>query len=216
MFVRHRMSSPAVTVGPNVPVMEALQVMKEHNVRRLVVVDGRGRLAGIVSEKDVLRASPSQATTLSIYEVSYLLQRLPVSEIMARDVVTVIEDTPLEEAARLMAERHLGGLPVMRGEQVVGIITETDILMGFSEALGAFAAGVRVMVDLPDEPGAVASVVDAVKELGGNLAALSLLRPPDPGRGYLVARIQGIPAAQLEARLRQGPGKVLDVREMRG
>lgn len=166
MFVRHRMSSPAVTVGPNVPVMEALQIMKEQNVRRLVVVDNRGRLAGIVSEKDVLRASPSQATTLSIYEVSYLLQRLTVSEIMARDVVTVIEDTPLEEAARLMAERHLGGLPVMRGQQVVGIITETDILMGFSEALGAFAAGVRVMVDLPDEPGAVASVVDIVKDLG--------------------------------------------------
>jgi len=163
--------------------MEALQIMKEQNVRRLVVVDNRGRLAGIVSEKDVLRASPSQATTLSIYEVSYLLQRLTVSEIMARDVVTVIEDTPLEEAARLMAERHLGGLPVMRGQQVVGIITETDILMGFSEALGAFAAGVRVMVDLPDEPGAVASVVDIVKDLGGNIASLSLLRPHDPGRG---------------------------------
>ncbi|NLT41544.1 MAG: CBS domain-containing protein [Anaerolineae bacterium] len=216
MFVRHRMSSPAVTVGPNVPVMEALQIMKEQNVRRLVVVDNRGRLAGIVSEKDVLRASPSQATTLSIYEVSYLLQRLTVSEIMARDVVTVIEDTPLEEAARLMAERHLGGLPVMRGQQVVGIITETDILMGFSEALGAFAAGVRVMVDLPDEPGAVASVVDIVKDLGGNIASLSLLRPHDPGRGYLVARIQGISAEELEAHLRQGPGKVLDVRVMPG
>jgi len=196
--------------------MEALQIMKEQNVRRLVVVDNRGRLAGIVSEKDVLRASPSQATTLSIYEVSYLLQRLTVSEIMARDVVTVIEDTPLEEAARLMAERHLGGLPVMRGQQVVGIITETDILMGFSEALGAFAAGVRVMVDLPDEPGAVASVVDIVKDLGGNIASLSLLRPHDPGRGYLVARIQGISAEELEAHLRQGPGKVLDVRVMPG
>jgi len=105
---------------------------------------------------------------------------------------------------------------VMRGQQVVGIITETDILMGFSEALGAFAAGVRVMVDLPDEPGAVASVVDIVKDLGGNIASLSLLRPHDPGRGYLVARIQGISAEELEAHLRQGPGKVLDVRVMPG
>lgn len=216
MFVRHRMSSPAVTVGPALPVMDALQVMKEQNVRRLPIVDSKGRLVGIVSEKDVMRASPSEATTLSIYEVSYLLHRLTVAEIMARDVITVTEDTPLEEAARLMAERHLGGLPVMRGNQVVGIITETDILMGFSEALGAFAAGVRVMVDLPDEPGAVASVVDTVKELGGNIAALSLLRPHDPGRGYLVARIQGVRADLLESRLRQGPGKVLDVREMAG
>ncbi len=216
MFVRHRMSSPAVTIGPTLPVMEALQVMKEQNVRRLPIVDGKGRLVGIVSEKDVLRASPSEATTLSIYEVSYLLQRLTVAEIMAREVVTVTEDTPLEEAARVMAERHLGGLPVMRGSQVVGIITETDILMGFSEALGAFAAGVRVMVDLPDEPGAVASVVDTIKVLGGNIAALTLLKPHDPGRGYLVARIQGIPADVLEGRLRQGQGKVLDVREMAG
>jgi len=216
MFVRHRMSSPAITVSPSVPVMEALQIMKEQNVRRLVVVDSRGRLVGIVSEKDVLRASPSPATTLSIYEVSYLLHRLTVGEIMARDVVTVTEETPLEEAARTMAERHLGGLTVVRGQQVVGIITETDILMGFSEALGAFAAGVRVMVDLPDEPGAVASVVDAVRELGGNIAALSLLRPHDPGRGYLVARIQGVSANQLEEQLRRGPGKLLDVREMPG
>lgn len=216
MFVRHRMSSPAVTIGPSLPVMEALQVMKEQDVRRLPIVDSRGRLVGIVSEKDILRASPSQATTLSIYEVSYLLHRLTVGEIMSKDVVTVIEDTPLEEAARIMAERHLGGLPVMRDQQVVGIITETDILMGFSEALGAFAGGVRIMVDLPDEPGTLASVVDAVKNLGGNIAALVLLRPHDPGRGYLVARIQGIAAADLESHLRQGPGKVLDVREMPG
>ncbi|NPV09405.1 MAG: CBS domain-containing protein [Anaerolineae bacterium] len=213
MFVHHRMSSPAITVDPSLPVMDALHLMEEKDVRRLPVVDGRGRLVGIVSEKDVLRASPSPATTLSIFEVSYLLHRLTVGDIMTREVVTVREDTPLEEAARIMAQRHLGGLPVMREGKLIGMITETDLLLGFSEVLGAFEPGVRITVELPDEPGAVAEVSNRVKEMGGNIAALSLFRGADPRHGYLVARVQGVGAQDLVDRLSDGRAVVVDVRE---
>jgi acetoin utilization protein AcuB len=194
--------------------MDALHLMQEKDVRRLPVVDGKGRLLGIVSEKDVLRASPSPATTLSIFEVSYLLHRLTVEDIMTRDVVTVTEDTPLEEAARIMAQKHLGGLPVMRDGKVIGLITETDILLGFSEVLGAFEPGVRVTVEIPDEPGVVAAVSSRVQELGGNIASLSLMRATDHSRGYLVARVQGVGMDELARHLADDRVVVVDVREV--
>ncbi len=213
MFVKHRMSSPVMTIGPDLSVMDALELMKEKDVRRLPVVDERGRLLGIVSEKDLLKASPSQATTLSIFEVSYLLHRLTVAKVMTKDVVTVSEDTPLEEAARIMAERHLGGLPVLREGKVVGIITETDLLLGFSEALGAFDPGVRVWVQAPDEPGVVAAFSNRVQALGGNIAALTLIRSRDTAMGDIVARVEGVRPDQLKAGLADGRMQVLDVRE---
>lgn len=215
MFVRHRMSSPAVTVSPDMPVMDALQFMKRANVRRLPVVDGEGRLLGIVSEKDLLRAAPSEASALSIYEISYLLHRLTVGRVMTRQVTTVDEDTPLEHAARLMAERHLGGLPVMREGKVVGIITETDILLGFSEVLGAFVPGVRITLQAPDEPGVLASISDKVRALGGNIAALSVLHSKQPGSGYIVAKVQGVRPGELADTLSDGRIMVMDVREVR-
>ncbi|MBC7293068.1 MAG: CBS domain-containing protein, partial [Thermoleophilia bacterium] len=139
--------------------------------------------------------------------------RLTVGDIMTREVVTVREDTPLEEAARIMAQRHLGGLPVMREGKLIGMITETDLLLGFSEVLGAFEPGVRITVELPDEPGAVAEVSNRVKEMGGNIAALSLFRGTDPRHGYLVARVQGVSAQDLVDRLSDGRAVVVDVRE---
>lgn len=214
MFVRHRMSSPVLTIGPDMPVMDALQLMKERNVRRLPVVDGEGRLLGIVSEKDLLRAAPSEATTLSIFEITYLLHRLTVGRIMSREVVTVEEDTPLERAARIMAERHFGGLPVVRDGKVVGIITETDLLLGFSEAMGAFEAGVRLMLEAPDEPGVLARIANKIQSLGGNIATLLVLRAPRPDSGYIVAKVQGVKPGELADSLSDGRIVVLDVREM--
>jgi acetoin utilization protein AcuB len=214
MFVRHRMTSPAITTGPDMPVMDALQFMRDKGVRRLPVVDGEGRLLGIVSEKDLLHAAPSSATTLSIFEMSYLLHRLTVGRIMTKDVVTVEEDTPLEVAARIMAEKHLGGLPVMRDGRVIGLITETDILLGFSEVLGAFQPGVRLMLHVPDEPGVLATVSQKVTALGGNIASLTVFPSREPKHGYVVLRVQGAALRELTDSLDDGRIEVLDARLM--
>ena len=213
MFVRHRMTSPALTVGPDMPVMDALQYMKERNVRRLPVVDDEGRLLGIVSEKDLLRAAPSDATTLSIFEVTYLLNRLTVGRVMTRDVITVTEDTPLELAALTMADRHLGGLPVVEGGRVIGIITETDILFGFAELLGASEPGVRVMLEAPDEPGMMARITNTIQTHGGDLSSLGVFRTGHRGTGYVVARVRGVKPGELADSLNDGRVVVLDVRE---
>lgn len=214
MFVRHRMTSPAVMVSPDMPAMDALQYMKEKNIRRLPVVSDDGKLLGIVSEKDLLHAAPSSATSLSIFEVTYLLNRLTVGRVMTRDVVSVTEDTPLECAARIMAERHLGGLPVLRDGKVVGIITETDLLLGFSEAMGAFEPGVRVMLEAPDEPGVFATIASRIQALGGNVVTFTVFRSERADTGYIVARVRGVKQGALADALNDGRVTVVDVREM--
>ena len=113
MLVRDRMSSPAVTVRSHTPFQDALKLMRDHQFRRLPMVNRNGKLVGIVSERDLLHAAPSSATSLSIWEVQYLLGRIQIKEIMTEDVITTTPDTPVEDAARLMVAHKIGGLPVV-------------------------------------------------------------------------------------------------------
>jgi acetoin utilization protein AcuB len=137
MLVHERMSKHPITITEDTPIHEAITLMRDKKVRRLPVLDGKGKLVGIVSEKDLLYVSPSPATSLSIYELHYLTSKITVGKIMTTDVITVSEHTPLEEAARIMADNKIGGLPVMRNERLVGIITESDLFRVFVELWGA-------------------------------------------------------------------------------
>ena len=113
MLVGERMTKRPITVDPETPFEDALHLMRREKIRRLPVVGKKGKLVGIVTEKDLLYASPSPATSLSIYELHYLLSKLKVHEVMTKEVITVTEYTPLEEAARIMADNKIGALPVM-------------------------------------------------------------------------------------------------------
>ena len=137
MLVRERMTSPAVSVTPETPFQDALKLMRDKKFRRLPVVDATGKVVGIVSERDMLHASPSPATSLSVWEVNYLLWKLKVSDIMTHNVVTINQDVPVEDAANIMVSRKIGGLPVVDDKGVItGVITETDIFKAFVEILG--------------------------------------------------------------------------------
>jgi CBS domain-containing protein len=125
-LVKDWMTPEPVTIGPDTTLPEAARLMKECRIRRLPVVEN-GRLVGIVTMGDVREASPSAATSLSIYELNYLISRLSVREIMTHDPIAIAPDTSIEAAARLMLEHKIGGLPVVDGDKVVGIITESDI-----------------------------------------------------------------------------------------
>lgn len=126
-LVRDWMTPNPVTVGPKITVPEAHKLMKERDFRRLPVVDEHGRLIGIVTLSDLREAGPSSATTLSIFELNYLLAQLTVDRIMTRDVVTVSPDATIRDAANLMLKHEVGALPVMENDRLVGIITESDI-----------------------------------------------------------------------------------------
>lgn len=197
MLVKDRMSKPPITVRDNVGVEEALRLMHSEDVRRLPVVDKHGKMVGIVSELDLLKVSPSPATSLSVYEIPYLLAKLKMKDVMTKDVMTVTEDTPLEEAARVMADNKIGGLPVMRDDKLVGIITETDLFKIFLEMLGGREEGVRISMFVPDEEGMLAKIAGRIAEMGINITALSTIMGEDPSTYLMTIRVDQ--SADMEA-----------------
>lgn len=190
MLVKDRMSRNPITVRQNVGVEDALRLMHSENVRRLPVVDRHGTMVGIVSELDLLKVSPSPATSLSVYEIPYLMAKIKMKDVMTKDVITVTEDTPLEEAARVMADNKIGGLPVMRDGKLVGIITETDLFKTFLEMLGGREEGVRISMFVPNEEGMLAKIAGKVSEMGINITALSTIMGEDPSMYLVTMRVE--------------------------
>ncbi len=213
MFVGDRMSRPVITVNPDMPMQEALNLMHKEKVRRLPVVGQGGKLVGIVAERDLLHASPSDATTLSVWELNYLLSKVKVAGVMTRKVVTVTADTPLEDAARVMADNRVGGLPVIRDSEVVGIITETDLFKVFLEMLGGRESGVRAAVLVHDEPGTLAQLTKAVFEVGGNIIALGTFLGESSENREVAVKVNAVDAETLRTALEPAVAKILDIRE---
>ena len=210
MLVSERMSTRPVTVTADTTMSEALRIMRQGHVRRLPVLDADGRMVGIVSEKDLLYASPSSATSLSIYEMHDMLTRLKVSELMTRDVITVTPDTLLEDAARIMVDNVIGGLPVLQDDKLVGIITQTDIFKVFLELLGAREAGLRLTLEIPERKGEMARITTAIARLGGNIMALGTFLGDDPSTAVVTVKMEDAPLDGLIASMTELGFKVPD------
>jgi acetoin utilization protein AcuB len=214
MLVSNIMTPDPLTVSDKTAIDEALKLMREKKVRRLPVLNAKGKLVGIVAEKDILYASPSPATSLSIHEIHYLVSKLTVGEIMTKDVFTVTDDTPLEEAARIMADNRIGALPVMREGKLVGIVTETDIFKAFLRLLGAREPGVRLTMKMPEGQGLLPLCTETITKLGGRVLALTTWSP-DQGDGTIVtAKIAGVDRKALTNKIGELGVEFLDVREV--
>lgn len=215
MLVRERMTSNPVIAAPDTSVPDALRLMREKRVRRLPVLDVHHRLVGIVSDKDLLLASPSPATSLAVWEIPELLARLKVEKVMTREVITVTEETPLEEAARIMADNRIGGLPVMRDHALVGIITETDLFKVLLELLGGRRPGVRVTVSVPDAKGMLAKVANSVSSAGGDIVGMGISEVRNTGGAEweMMFKVQDVSMEKLVETMQPIVDEILDVRE---
>ena len=216
MLVQDQMSSAPITITADLSVPDALSLMREKKVRRLPVLDAKGKLVGIVSDKDLLYASPSPTTSLSVWEINSLLSRLTVEKVMTRKLVTVTGDTPVEEAARIMADRKIGGLPVLQGTKLVGIITETDIFRALLELLGGRRKGLRATCAIPGTKGSLAKVVSAVSEAGGDMVGLGVAEVKAAGimQWHVTLKVQDIQKAALTKALKPVVDSVIDIREI--
>ncbi|MBK7219709.1 MAG: CBS domain-containing protein [Candidatus Promineofilum sp.] len=216
MLVRELMTRPPVTVTHDTSVPDALRLMRAKKVRRLPVLDHHDKLVGIVSDKDLLYASPSPATTLAVWEIPDLLGKLKVEKVMTRDVITVSEDTPLEEAARIMADSKIGGLPVMRGGELVGIITETDLFKSLLELLGGRRPGVRIAVAVPAVKGELSKITTAIFEAGGNIVGIGMkgILGSYGDTAEVVLKVQDVSQDKLVEVLRPVANEIMDVREV--
>ena len=213
MLVGERMSHPIISMAPDMPVHDALNMFKRERIRRAPVVK-EGKMVGIVSDKDLLNASPSPASSLSVWEMNYLLSKITVSEVMTKKVITVTEDTPIEEAARIMADNKIGGLPVMRDSHVVGIITETDLFKVFLELMGARENGVRVTALIDEKPGQLAKITDAIANAGGNFVAFGQFAGEDPSTRLVTFKVAGLKKDEVKKAISEITKEIWDIREV--
>lgn len=220
MFVRMWMTTDVVTVAPETPILEAQDIMKKHNVRRLPVVTKRGKLIGIITKSDIQEAGPSDATTLSIWELNYLLARTTVEQIMikAEDLITVGPNDPIERAALLMRKHKVGGLPVVDGNHLVGIITESNIFEVLLGLLGVHQKGTRLTIELEDRPGALAEVLDVLREHDANVRSIVTCNEcrTTPDSGVFVIKIDSYDWRRIVKDLKDKKIKVLDAQHMNG
>jgi len=210
MLVNEWMTKEPRTVAPETAVMEAMQFLREGGYRRLPVTRN-GVLAGIVTDRDLKEATPSKATTLSIYELNYLLSKLKVKDVMVSPVITVRSDDTIEQAALLMEEHRVSGLPDLNGGSLVGILTITDLMRALVSFLALREGGTRVTVDMPDEPGVLARVANAGPP--SNIVAAVTTGIQAGHRRRMVLRVTGEGAEQYPDRLKDGGVDVLDVRQ---
>jgi acetoin utilization protein AcuB len=174
MLVQDVMQTKLFTVTPETTLPEALRLTGQRGVRHLPVLDG-DRLVGIVSDRDLKRVMASPATSLEAHELRYLLDHLRVEEIMTRTVITIGPTFPIEDAARQMVMEKIGALPVTDGGRLVGLVTETDVLRLFVQALGAGEPSSRLDVVLGDRPHGLAEVVQTIDAAGVDIVSIVTL-----------------------------------------
>ena len=185
MFVANRMTKHPVSVTSNATIGEVDRLMKKHKFHRMLVIDN-GKLVGYLSDRDIMRVTPSPATSLSKFEIRALLDKLSVKDIMQTKVVTVSEDATIEEAALIMYQNKVGGLPVISEVgAVVGIITATDILKTFVDVMGLPRGNkTRMTLEVGNEIGTVAAITKIFADNGVNID--SLITCSQDGKHYEV------------------------------
>jgi len=211
MIISRVMTKNPVYIHPDMTINEARSLMDKQKIGHLPVLNKNNELVGIVTKEDLIKASPTVATTLDVFEISYLLSKITVKDIMEKKVFTVDESEVVDEAARIMADNSIGCLPVMRDKLLVGIITDTDIFHVFINAFGTRRPGLRITLDIPDEPGQLAKLSRAIADKKGNVASfvtsdwednsnrcLATLKVADISREDVEAILKGFDDIKLE------------------
>lgn len=215
MLVKDRMIKHPLTVSAGESLSGAHQYMQQQSIRHLPVVDKTGKMVGLVTEDDLLKAGPSEATLLSVWEIHSLLTKVKVKDVMVKSVIATSEDTPIEEAAHLMLDHKIGCLPVLRDGGLVGIVTESDVFRTFMELFAARQKGLRITLEVPNREGELALVAQAVAGQGGNIVACGAFLAQDPIKAGLVVKVRNVDREVLLSSLSQIEGaEITDVREI--
>jgi acetoin utilization protein AcuB len=195
MQIHECMKTNPITISQKTTYAQASRLLRVKKLHALPVTDNEGQLVGIVTEKDLLDISP--VAVLGVHTISDLLSAIKVEEAMTRRVITVQEDYPLEDAARILIDHKLGSLPVMRGDQLVGMVTEIDILRTMMEASGGRSQGLRITLRLLEDKGELGAITDGIIKLGGKLISLSTYWGDNPFNRVITLKVQGVDREEL-------------------
>lgn len=199
MLIRYWMSKPAIAIDKSESMQQAINLMKEKHIK-LLPVTHKGKLCGIVSDRDLKRASASDATSLDVHELLYLISKIKLADIMTKDVVTVHPDWTVEEAADLMLSRKISGAPVVDDAgSLSGVITQTDMFKATLYITGLKKRGFHLAFVLEDTPGSIMEIVNVVREFGGRMASiLSTYERAPSGYRNVYLRFYEVPRDRIE------------------
>ncbi len=200
MRVKNRMTPSPITAFPETNYNEALRLMQQNHIKSLPIVNQKGKLVGIVTRGDMLRAEPSPVTSLSAYEIVSLLQKVTMKKILNAPVYAIDENCSITNAANFMLENKINCLPVMQDENLVGIITDTDIFKTFVEITGGGQAGTHIEARMPDQQGQLAPFVQAVTNAGSYIASI-VINYEENGYGYVDVKERGGDEALIQEEL---------------
>lgn len=190
MRIRDFMTKNPITVDSETLVLDAQKIMRENNIRRLPVVD-RGKLVGIVTQHDLLMASPSPATSLSVHELHYLLAKMKIKEIMKRNPITVSPVTTFEEAFKIGQEKKIGSFPVVENGKLVGIVTESDIVRFVTRALGIREEGSRITIEgLGEKLGELKKIISIADQHQTAILSMISIQRPEKKDWMIVLRLK--------------------------
>ena len=208
MPVQNWMTTDVVSVGPDTSLLKVGKLMKDHHIRRIPVVDDNGQVVGIISDRDVRDASPSKATTLDMYEMHYLLAELKAKNIMTAKPITVKPTDTVEQAALIMLDNKVGGLPVVDDNgRLVGIISDHDVFKALVDITGARMGGLQFAIELPDQPGTARPLFDLLRAHNARLLSV-LTVSNDDGNRQLFIRVRDLENTKAEQELMDGVGKL--------
>ena len=199
MLVKNWMSKKVITVDANDSMRDAMKLLKEHDIRMLPVMK-KGKIVGILTDRDLKKASASNATSLEVHELLYLLTKIKVKDIMTRDVITVPPDFTVEESAQVLQKNKISGAPVVHANgQLVGTITQTDLFRVLISLTGVGNGGIQFGFQVKDRPGSIKEVADIIRSYGGRMVSiLSSYDEVPEGYRKVYIRMRGIKRSELQ------------------
>lgn len=205
MFIKDRMTKDPYTIQVNASISALMALMREKNLKKVPVLDG-DKLVGIVTDRDVERVSPSKATTLSVFEINYLLSKSTVKDAMTKNVFTAKPEDHIEDAAALMRDQRVSALLVVdENKKLVGIVTESDLFDALIDMLGARFKGTRIIIKLPNKPGMLSKLTGVIAETGTNISHLAMVVAEDDSDAEMLLRTDNEePTALKEAITKAG------------
>jgi acetoin utilization protein AcuB len=201
MRVRNRMTPNPITANPKTNYNEALRLMQQNNIKSLPILNIRGELIGLVTHKDMLRAEPSPVTSLSVFEIASLLEKVTMDKIMQKPVFVVEETCSITNAANFMLLNEVGCLPVVKDGKLSGIITDTDIFKTFVDITGGGQAGSRIEARMPDQKGQLAPFIEAFSKAGSYIVSVAITYDKDGEHAYVDIKERGGDEALIKTQL---------------
>lgn len=214
MYVRDRMSKDPISIEKNAPISELIALMREKGLKRVPVLDEE-KVVGIITDGDIEKVSPTKATTLSVFEINYLLSKTLVKDAMSKNVMTISPNDLIEEAAIEMRANRISALPVVEDGRLVGIVTESDLFDALIDMLGARVVGTRFVLHTDDKPGILADVCAVVADHQGNINHMAVIKYDDEKAADLIIRIDTLECEPIIQELEKKGYKISGVSKNR-